>query len=232
MVELVEYKNEEIYCDSSLVAKKFGQKHDKVKQIILNLISDYEKLPESMAISNRHKIIKEARHYRGRDYDVYLMNRPFFSMLAMRFKTKKAFEWQVKFNDAFYNMESVILQERINKQDDSWLQLRDSGKAIRHDTTDVIKGFVDYAMSQGSKSAKFYYKHVTNATYKALGLMQQKQPQLRDTLNSLQLGFIQSAEYVAQQSIKKHMAEKYPYKAIYKHVCEDLENFAKSLMIK
>lgn len=231
MVDLVEIKKKEILCDSSVVAKKFGQKHDKVVKIIQNLISDLKELDESMAISNRPKVIKEEKIYRGRNYTAYLMNRPFFSLLAMRFKGKKALEWQVKFNDAFYAMEDRILKEKINKQDSVWLECRTSGKQIRQDTTDVIKEFVDYATDQGSKSAKFYYKHVTNATYKALGMMQQKQPKLRDTLNTLELSFLQSAEHVAQKSIKKHMEDGYPYKLVYKHVCDDLENFAHSLMI-
>ncbi len=228
---LVEMKENDIFCDSSMVAKKFGQKHDKVRIIIERLCKDLLTLPESMAISNRPKVITEKRVYRGREYNAFLMNRPFFSLLCMRFKGVKALEWQVKFNDAFYDMEKAILQEKLNKDSDLWLDTRSQGKLVRLETTDVIKEFVDYATSQGSKSAKFYYKHVTMATYKALGLMQQKQPKLRDTLNCLQLGFLQSAEYVAQKSLKKHMAEEYPYKLIYKHVCNDLNTFANSLMI-
>ncbi len=231
MVDLVTKRKNETYCDSSLVAKKFDQKHDKVVKTIKKLISDVEKNTKLMATASRLKVIEEEREYRGRKYTAYLMNRPFFSLLSMRFRGDKALEWQIKFNDAFYAMEERILKEKVNKQDSAWLECRSNGKQIRQDTTDVIKDFVDYATKQGSKSAKFYYKHVTNATYKALGMMQQKQPKLRDTLNTLELGFLQSAEHVAQMSIRKHMENGYPYKLVYKHVCKDLENFTGSLML-
>lgn len=230
-MDLVELKNKEVYCDSSNVAKKFNQKHDKVVKIIENLISDLSEVDQTMAISNRHKVIKEERVYRGREYTAFLMNRPFFSILAMRFRGIKALEWQIKFNDAFYSMEENILKADINKQDAVWLDCRKNSKLIRQDTTDVIKDFVEYATEQGSKSAKFYYKHVTSATYKALGMLQQRKPKLRDTLNTLELGFLQSAEHVAQESIKKHMSAGYPYKLVYVHVCEDLEKFAEALML-
>lgn len=230
-MELVESKENESYCDSSNVARKFKIKHSSVVKTIEKLVLDLGEIDNLRVTQDDPKIIKEDRVYRGAPYTAYLMNRPFFSLLCMRFKGKTALEWQLKFNAAFYAMERRIQQEEINKQDSVWLDCRKNSKLIRQDTTDVIKDFVEYATVQGSKSAKFYYKHVTNATYKALGMMQQRKPKLRDTLNTLELGFLQSAEHVAQMSIKKHMLNGYPYKLVYVHVCEDLERFAESLML-
>lgn len=97
--------------------------------------------------------------------------------------------------------------------------------------TDVIQQFVDYATRQGSENAKFYYKHITNTTYKALGIIKHKQPEVRKTLAILETCWLMSAEHVAQQSLLKHMAEGGFYKDIFKAVAKDLERFAESLMI-
>jgi len=139
--------------------------------------------------------IIEERNYRGKKYTAYLMDREFFSLLSMRFKGKKALEWQVKFNAAFYDMEKLLLAEAWNSQSDPWLSSRKKGKQIRKDTTDVIKEFVEYATAQDSKSAKFYYKHITNATYRALGLLVYKKPKIRDTLDMMEINQLATAEY-------------------------------------
>lgn len=225
-MQLVEVKKQEVLCDSSLLARKFNQKHNEVVKRITLLIEDLR------GVSNLPKMpIKEERNYRGRKYTAYLMGREFFSLLVMRFKGKKALEWQVKFNNAFYAMEKKILQETLNKKSDVWLTTRHETKQIRNDTTDIIKEFVEYATNQGSKSAKFYYKHITNATYKALGLITQRKPKLRDTLTLMELSHLTTAEYVAQRSIKKHMEDKIPYHKIYDFVKQDLITFSKGLLL-
>lgn len=227
-MDLVEVKKSEVFCDSQMVSRKFGQKHNKVIRTIKKLLSDMSKLRGTQGTP---KVTTEERAYRGLKYTAYLMDQKFFSLLAMRFEGQKALEWQIKFNEAFYNMEKILIQEASNKENEAWLTQRNSGKLIRHDTTDVIKEFVDYATEQGSESAKFYYKHITNATYKAIGLIVQKKPKLRDTLAVIELCNLATAEFLAQRSIKKHMADKLPYKAIYKFVKADLERFAEGLMV-
>jgi len=226
-VNLVELKKKEIVCDSSMVARKFNQKHKEVVKRITNLVEDLR------GVSNPPKLPKkEDRIYRGREYSAYLMNREFFSLLVMRFKGKKALEWQVKFNNAFYDMEKKLLIEIVNKKNDTWLANRATGIQVRTDTTDVIKDFVDYATKQGSKSAKFYYKHITMATYKALGLLIQSRPKVRDTLDLMELAHLTTAEYVAQRSITMHMADGIPYKKIYDFVKRDLVIYSNGLLLK
>jgi len=63
-----------------------------------------------------------------------------------------------------------------NKSNEYWLEARSQSKVARKEEASVIKEFVDYATTQGSKNSKHYYKHITNATYKALGLMSQRKP--------------------------------------------------------
>jgi len=228
MDELVELKRNEAFCDSQTVARKFELKHAYVVRAIKNLKLQLEKI---RVTSNHPKVITEEREYRGLKYTAHLMNREFFSLLSMRFKGQKAFEWQVKFNSAFYDLEKIAIIEATNKKNEAWLASRQQGKIVHRETTDVIKDFVDYATNQGSTHAKMYYKHITNLTYKALGLVVQRKPKLRDTLSIFYLCNIATAEFIAQRSIKKYMDDGIPYKKVYDFVKEDLEKFADSIKI-
>lgn len=224
-MDLVKVVKEEVFCDSSLVARKFGIKHNDVVRTI-------ERLRARLRGTNgTHKIQEIEKEYRGHNYTAYLMDRNFFTLLAMRFENKKALEWQVKFNDAFYEMEQTILSANNNKSDNSFIEARTQSKIGRREETDVIKDFVEYATEQGSKSAKFYYKHITNATYKALELMIHKKPALRDTLDIYQLSELLLAERVAKTSLRKYMDMGRNYKDIYESVKEDLLVFGNSLKL-
>jgi len=229
-MELVEVKKNSVYCDSHIVAKKFGYKPGYVVKHIKNVIKDIEEMEGVRMFTP--KIITEGREYRGNKYTAYLMNRDFFSILAMRFSGKKAFKWQAGFIAAFNAMEERLLTADTNATDPTWLIQRDQGKLARKSETDVIKDFVEYATDQGSKSAKFYYKHITNATYKALGMMVQRKPKLRDTMNLYEISELLLAERIARNSIKKYMELGRGYKDIYTSVKNDLLSFGSNLRLE
>jgi len=227
-MQLVETKKEEVYCDSHIVARKFEQPHSEVVKRIKKLELDLIKL---RGVSNHPKTFKEEREYRGQKYTSYLMNREFFSLLVMRFKGTKALEWQIKFNNAFYQMERQLIIERTNASNPHWIDNRKQLKIGRVETTDVIKDFVEYATRQGSTKANFYYKHITNATYKALGLMIQKKPKLRDTLTVYEISELLLMERYAKDSIKKYMDLERHYTDIYECVKNDLLSYGTILRI-
>ena len=128
-------------------------------------------------------------------------------------------------------MERALIKQAANSADDNWLQVRSQSKQMRLQQTDVIKEFVEYATKQGSKSAKFYYKHITNATYSALQLIQHKKPKLKDTLDTLELSQLMVAENVAKKSISNHMASGEHYKTVFVLVKQDLIKLADTLLI-
>jgi Rha family phage regulatory protein len=228
MVNLVEIRENEILCDSQVVARKFGYKHASVVVTINKLIDDLSNL---RAIEDNPYFLIEEREYRGTKFTAFLMSREFFSLLAMRFKGEKALLWQMTFNKAFYELEKRLIAAAKNSDDNNWLQVRTQTKQARLAQTDVIKEFVDYATEQGSVNAKFYYKHITNATYRALGLIQHKKPKLRDTLDGLELAHLMVAETLAKKLILKYMKSGEHYKAIFVLVKQDLEDFAKAAML-
>jgi Rha family phage regulatory protein len=228
MVDLVVLNKGESFCDSRLVAEKFGKKHLEVVRVIKGLEKDFDNL---RATSNRPKIIERVGEYRGQTFTYYEMDRKFFSLLAMRFKGKKAFEWQNKFNDAFYEMEKILIQTASNQQNEMWLAQREQAKLVRKQETDVIKEFVEYATNQGSTQAKYYYKHITTACYKCLDLVQHERPELRSTLDMMQTSQLILAEKVASKSLRKYMDKGEHYKAIFALVKQDLDNFANSFLL-
>jgi len=238
MNDLVMVKNKEVWVDSHIVAKKFGLVHGVFVLTIKKTIKDYPDILEFKTMSHIalnsetvEKYYTEERHYRGTDFTVYIMNREFFSLVSMRLTSKRARQWQRKFNQAFYEMERRLLKVETNASDVEWNSTRLIGKTARLEETDAIKDFVDYATKQGSKSAKFYYKHITNAAYKALGLMAQRNPKLRDEMGIYELSELMLAERLAANKIKKYMELGRNYKDIYNSVKEDLIIFSNSLKL-
>lgn len=229
MNDLVKITNGEALTTSNLIAEKFEKSHDRVLKSI-------DKLRENISDVTRQKkrtreadyiFIEKSRSVRGREFRYVEMNRNAFSLLAMGFTGKKALNWKMDFIHAFNAMEKTLL----NQQSLEWKQQREQGKLIRREETDVIQKFVEYASGQGSKNSKWYYKHFTNATYKALQLVEHKQPKLRDTLDMLELNQLLLAENVALRSLEENMKTGEHYKAIFANVKHDIEKFASTLFL-
>jgi len=226
--ELVFTKKEEVWTTSQCIAEKTETAHKNILQLIdkvyLSLMAD------KSAIKFVPKIIKSTFiNKKGREFPVYYLNRPAFTLLMMRMHSKRAFEWQLKFNDAFYQMESALK----NKQNASWIETRNNSIDQRIETTDIIKKFVEYATSQGSNKPMFYYKHFTDATYKALELIDENHTTpIRDMLNSMQLSFLMVAETIVQKCLEDGMENELHYKEIYLIAKQKLQEFHNSINIK
>ena len=157
---------------------------------------------------------------------MFEMTRSGFTILAMGFTGKVALEWKIKYEQAFSAMERAL----SNQQNLSWQDQRRNGKLARREVTDTIQTFIAYAERQGSKNAHHYYKHVTTATYKALFIIKdQGGKSFRDLLDSMQLSFLTTAEYVAAKAIEDGMAERLFYKDIYRLAKERIESFATAI---
>ena len=234
-MELVEVKKDGIYCDTGLIARKFGMKHKDVCRTMETLIPKLDDFrvadctPKNSGFDPQY--LKEDRHYRGTDYTAYLLNRDCFMILAMRFDTPLARRWQGMIISAFNTMEQRILSADANAADPAWLVQRGQGKVARLEETDAIKEFVEYATAQGSTKAQFYYKHLTNSTYKALGLMKQSRPMLRETMDMYELSELLLAERLAKNALKKYMELGRNYKDIYDSVKNDLLSFGTGLKL-
>lgn len=124
-MSLVEINQGSVFCDSSMVAKKFGIKHNKVISVCDQLIGDLDKIK---GYCYNPLITKENREYRGNKYTAYLMDRDFFSLVSMRFRSKEALEWQVKFITAFKDMEDKLTNNA--KPPSTMIELNELTKVI------------------------------------------------------------------------------------------------------
>lgn len=129
---LVIQKRKRTLTTSLVVAEKFGKRHDLVLR----------KIEDLMEKDKGDLLIFEEIFYPdsyGREQKTYVMDRKSFSMLVMSFTGQKAFDWKLKFYDAFEAMELAILEHK-NK---AWEEARLKGKQVRHELTDEIQSFID-----------------------------------------------------------------------------------------
>jgi phage regulator Rha-like protein len=109
MKKIVKKKNESlvfndgefIFCDSRMVANKFEIEHNKVVKIIDGFKTRFEKIKvdpkATLNLKNPPVFIEKSKEYRGQTFNGYEMNKTAFEHIASKFKTDKAFEWQLKF---------------------------------------------------------------------------------------------------------------------------------------
>jgi len=207
---------------SELVAKKFEKTHRKVMRDIENLhCSDRFKGANYGPCKFTNKM--------NRTYDGYMMTRDGFSFLCMGFTGEKAGAWKEAYINAFNAMEKTLLKKNDAIE---WKQARLQGKETRKQVADTIKDFVEYATSQGSKSAKRYYGNITTMEYKALEMIEknQKVPKgFRDTLDIMDLSFLNTAEQLARASLKEGMDSGMHYKEIYILAKDRVLSYAKTV---
>lgn len=104
------YENDKgIFCDSLMIAEKFEKRHADVLRDIDNLLKSLKVSLSNFAVRNSELLFIESDYLnRGKTYKKYEMNRHAFSLLVMGFTGSKALHWQIKFNNAFYQMETKI----------------------------------------------------------------------------------------------------------------------------
>jgi Rha family phage regulatory protein len=209
--------------NSKNISDKFGKQHRQILDSIRRIIKDEPKFGganfcASSYISDQNKKL-----------DCYEMTRDGFSMVAMSLTGKEALSWKVKYITAFNAMESELLKTHHNIE---WKQARLQSKEVRKAVTDTIKEFVEYATDQGSKSANMYYANITKMEYKALELIDKNQKitsNFRDTLDLMDLSFLNTAEQIAKASLSEGMTTGMHYKEIYIHAKDKVMAFANTV---
>ena len=97
--ELIRLERKVIWTDSRVIAEHFADNnHYRVKRIIVQLIEDFEikgDLKSGLNPDEDPVIQKKKGVYRNQEYEYFLLNKSAFILLAMRFKTKQAQEWQI-----------------------------------------------------------------------------------------------------------------------------------------
>lgn len=226
-MELVELKKGKVFTSSKIFSDNFKIPHNELLKRIRKLTGEY------LPVKNEF-VETDFVNERNRKYPMFLMTRQGFMFLVMNTgakeqNMKKVWDMQTKIIMAFDEMERQLLQVKMNENSLEWKRVREDSITNRKKETGAIKEFVEYAISQGSKSAEKYYIHITNATYRNLSFMQLKTPKLRESLDTLQLSQLIMVENMIEIKLKEYMSEKTFYKEIYKKVAKDIENLCNML---
>ena len=219
-LKIVSLYSSEVRAGTYLISQGFGKRHKDVLELIRKYESDFL----DFGRLKRHKYVSTG----GRPIEEFLLNEEQAILLGSYFSNTEIIR---EFKKTIVREFSLMKKALLNQSNLEWKQQREQGKLIRRQEADAIQTLVDYAIQQGSQNAKFYFTHITNATYKALGLIQHKEPQLRETLDTLQLNQLLLAENIACKSIIKHIKAGHFYKDIFKLVKLDIEAFAGTLML-
>lgn len=105
------------------------------------------------------------------------------------------------------------------EKDEKWLGIRWETKQVRKQETDMIKKFVDYAISQGSTHADTYYRHLTGLANKRCGIKTGE----RDKADQKTLLRLKSLETLIDMRLETLMKNNVPYREIYADIKELFE---------
>lgn len=210
---------------SLIIARKFGKRHDRVLRAIDNL-----ECPIDFRLRNFGETSNPVLMPNGgtRNERCFNITRDGFAFLAMGFTGKKAAEWKIKFLDAFNWQAREINRLRALHHQPDWQAARIDGKAARRDETDVIKSFVDYAKSQGSKRAGKYYLAITRGTNRALFFVESAVGKgFRDRLTSAQLAAVAMAERIVERALLEAMNGRMYYRDAFRMASDRVRQFSR-----
>lgn len=229
---LVHTKRNEVFTNSKIIADMLEVTHKDLLRTIEKVVNRQKNNRQTSPLRYPQKFIESSfKNKMGRTYKMYEMNEQAYLKIAMQLSGyEKAEIVQDQMIEAF----TMMKQQILNIQNNSWIEKRDEGKQIRQEETDVIKEFIEYATRQGSQNANKYYMNITKMTNKYLELLMQTDDYkpLRDLATITELGFIQMLDLRAMQAIEDGMNRQLPYKEIYKYAKEEVEKLSDSLAFK
>lgn len=158
----------------------------------------------------------------GRPEKTYLINEKQFSLLIM---LTPAYEEAVKFK-MMVNNEFWRMREKMEELA-QYAKVRQDGKVYRGKETDTIKAFIKLAKEQGaSDGINHLYSTLTTMENKALFILEQRYPNVRDVLNVGQLMQIGVADQIVEKVYAEAVETNMYYKDAYKLAKERVEAYA------
>lgn len=206
-----------------LLFEKMGYKeHSKLKRVIAENIKEFNEI--GLLTLERQKPTDKKG---GRPIESYLLDEDQFILLVLLAKnTPESVALKVRVAKEFRRLKKIVSNIVAQQRDPNWVNVRSDGKIAYKQKTTIIKQFVDYATSQGSKSASMYYANLAKMENKALFFIEQKYDNLRDILTIKQLMQACTADDVIEKALIDGMNDGMSYKDIYKLAKERIHAFA------
>jgi phage regulator Rha-like protein len=219
MSNLVIIEKNDLLTTSLVIAEGVKYEH----RTVLKLIREHETSIKEFGIIT----LGVRKSTRGKPTEFYNLNEPqVYFLLTLMKNNEQVTKFKINLVKEFMKMRKALMNLQVMHQDKQWQQSRLSGKAIRREETDVIKSFVEYAVMQGSTNAVRYYANITNMENKALFIMEQKFPNVREVLNHQQLSTLKVADKMVMDTLQEGMECDMHYKEIYKLAKERVEQLA------
>jgi len=217
-MNLVQLRKEEPITTSEVIASGTKRTHKSVIQLIRKYedeIKEFGSLPF------------ELRKSKGRPTEFVVLNESqvYFILTLMR-NDEMTVAFKKKLVKEFMRMKKALLQLHKERSQVEWQEARKQGKKTRKQVTEVIQEFVQYATVQGSKNALRYYSNISRMENKALFILEQKYPNVREMLNYQQLSTLTVADKLVVDAIIEGMEKEMNYKDIYKLAKEKVEALA------
>jgi phage regulator Rha-like protein len=227
------YQGKEARVKTFDLFAEFGYKeHRALKKVIFKhreVFEQYGELLSATTVAGKNK--------HGRHDESYFLNEEQFTMLIMMVKnTPESIELKKRVVNEFFRIRKQLAKMASVKSSEEWQAKRLDGKAVYKQKTDVIKQFVDYCITAGSQSAHRYYTSLATMENKALFIIEQKYPNVREVLNVKQLGQVMVADQIIEKAMLEEMGKGTEYHEIFK-ICKDRviqfsEILGKSLVIE
>jgi hypothetical protein len=202
-----------------LIAQGLERDHKSIRDLLENYRSDFE----DFSVLKTRKLKSTG----GRAANEYLLDEDQFMFLGTLLKnTKKVVSFKKAIIQQFKKCRIENEKLRQHKTHPQYQITRDAGKLVRKETTDVMKQFIEYAETQGSKNADMYYSNITRMLNGLLFIVEGKFKNIREMMTIQQLMTCSSAEQIIDRGLKDGMSKKKYYKDIYKDVRSRVELFA------
>ena len=217
-MNLVQIKGKEPITSTLIVAEGMELKH----RAIMVLVDKYKEKLETFGT-----FAFEMRKSGGRPVRFAWLNegQTVFLISLMR-NSKIVVNFKQELTKEFFRQRKLIAHLLTQRQNKAWLEQREQGKLSRREETDTIKEFVDYCKARGSLSAERYYANISKMENKALFILEQKFPNIRDILSGQQLQIIASADVAVARALRYGMEQNMPYKEIYQLAKKRIMEFA------
>lgn len=206
-MELTVMKKNEIFTTSLAISEGVGLEHRAVI-ILLKKHSNTETL-KAFEMTKAPTL--------GRPIDVaYLTEVQATFLITLMRNSPRVIEFKERLTKAFFNQRCILQQMFSQKHNEEWLIKRQETKIMRRELNDTIQEFVNYARSQGSKSADKYYMNFSRMELTGLFIIEQRYPNARDVMSVRQLNLIEMADEAIAISLKESMQKELHYKECYK----------------
>jgi phage regulator Rha-like protein len=229
---LVIIKEDELFVGTWNMSQGFQSDHRHIKRLIDKYKSEFEEFGKIATDSLPFKG-NESKRKRGGQVLQYWLNEGHAIYLTTLLQNNEIVrKFKRHLSSEFLKQRKILNQIIIQRQNTDWAQKREQGKIERRLETDAIKEFVEYAKTQGSKSADKYYMIISkmeNASLISLEFLEQKYPNIRDIVDGFALTALQMADRIVAQALREGMKKKIPYKDIYVLARDRVEIFALSI---